>query len=241
MALGRDTSITWLGHAGVEIVTPGGISILIDPWFGNPNSPRTQEEQGACDVLLLTHGHFDHFDADTLALARRLHPTMPCVHELSLFLVAELGDAAEVIGMNAGGTVESHGIRFTMVPAVHSSGDTMGGESVRYFGEPGGFVIELENGYRLYHSGDTTVFGDMALIRELYEPDLAMLSIGGHFTMDPPTAAVAVGLLGVTDVLPIHWGTFPILAGTPSALAAAVAARGLTATVHDWRPGDTLR
>ncbi len=241
MALAPDTSITWLGHAGVEIVTPGGATVLIDPWFGNPNSPRTQEQQSACDVLLLTHGHFDHFDADTLALARRLHPTMPCIHELSLYLTGELGEAAEIIGMNVGGTVETHGLKVSMVPAEHSSGDTMGADTVRYFGDPKGFVVELENGYRIYHSGDTAVFGDMSLIRELYEPDLALLSIGGHFTMGPEAAAIAVGLLGVKDVLPIHWGTFPILAGTPTALEAAVNARGLSATIHDWRPGDTLR
>ena len=141
---------------------------------------------------------------------------MPCVHELSLYLLAQLGDAAEVIGMNAGGTVETHGIRFTMVPAAHSSGDLMGGTDVRYFGEPAGFVLELENGFRVYDAGDTTVFGDMALIRELYAPDLAILPIGGHYTMDPAAAAVAVGLLGVHDVLPVHWGTFPILTGTPA-------------------------
>ena len=162
-------------------------------------------------MLLVTHGHFDHFDAETLALARRLHPTMPCIHELSLYLGAQLGDAAEVIGMNAGGTVETHGLRVTMVPAVHSSGDVMGGDRVHYFGESIGFVIELENGFRIYDSGDTTAFGDMALIRELYKPDLAILPIGGHFTMDPAGAAVAVGLLGVRDVIPVHWGTFPIL------------------------------
>lgn len=241
MALGRDTSITWLGHGGVEIATPGGLTVLIDPWFGNPNSPRTQPQQAACDVLLVTHGHFDHFDADTLALARRLHPVMPCIHELSLFLTGELGDAAEIIGMNQGGTVETKGLKVTMVPAEHSNGDLMGSDRVHYFGNPIGFVIELENGYRVYHSGDTTVFSDMALIRDLYRPELAMLSIGGHFTMDPPAAALAVELLGVKDVLPIHWGTFPILAGTPKALADAVKARGVKATVHDWKPGDTVR
>ena len=175
MAIGRDTRFTWLGHAGVEIATPGGQVVLVDPWYGNPNSPHAVDAQERCDVLCVTHGHFDHFDADTLSLARRLHPTMPCVHELSLYLLAQLGDATEVIGMNAGGTVETHGIRFTMVPAAHSSGDLMGGTDVRYFGEPVGFVLELENGFRVYDAGDTTVFGDMALIRELYAPDLAIL------------------------------------------------------------------
>lgn len=240
MAIGRDATFTWLGHAGVEIATPGGQALLVDPWFGNPNSPRTVEDQAQCDVLFLTHGHFDHFDADTLSLARRLHPTMPCVHELSLYLNAQLGDASEVIGMNAGGTIETHGVRATMVPAAHSSGDQMGGADVRYFGEAGGFVIELENGFRVYDSGDTTVFGDMALIRELYAPDLAILPIGGHYTMDPAAAAVAVGLLGVKHVLPVHWGTFPILTGTPAALAAELEARGVDATVHAWSPGDTV-
>ncbi len=241
MAIDRDTSFTWLGHAGVEIATPGGKTVLVDPWFGNPNSPRTQAEQERCDVLLVTHGHFDHFDADTVALARRLHPVMPCIHELSLFLAREVGDAAEIIGMNQGGTVETRGLKVTMVPAVHSGGDTMGAEEVRYFGQPIGFVIELENGFRVYHAGDTVPFGDMALIRDLFAPELAMLPIGGHFTMDPRAAAVAVELLGVKDVLPIHWGTFPILAGTPTALQDALGARGVKATVHDWRPGDTVR
>ena len=126
-----------------------------------------------------------------------------------------------------------------MVPAVHSSGDLMGGDRVHYFGEAIGFVLELENGFRIYDSGDTTAFGDMALIRELYQPDLAIIPIGGHFTMDPAAAAAAVGLLGVRDVLPVHWGTFPILAGTPAALVAELGARGIEANVVDWKPGES--
>lgn len=240
MAIGRDTRFTWLGHAGVEIVTPGGRTVLIDPFFGNPMSPRSEPEQTDCDVLLVTHAHGDHFNADTLALAQRLRPAMPCIHELSLYLAGVIGGTAEVIGLNKGGSVTTRGLTVTMVHAEHSSGDLMGGDEVRYFGEPAGFVIELENGFRVYHAGDTGVFGDMALIRQLHRPDLAMLPIGGHYTMDPEGAAVAVELLGVRDVLPIHWGTYPILAGTPERLSAAIAARGLTATVHEWRPGDTV-
>ncbi len=240
MTIGRGATFTWLGHAGVEVATPGGKVVLIDPWFGNPNSPRAEADQARCDVLLVTHGHFDHFDASTLALARRLQPAMPCVHELSLYLAAQLGDAgAGVIGMNAGGTVETNGIKATMVPAVHSGGDLMGGDRVHYFGEPVGFVLELENGFRIYDAGDTTAFGDMALIRELYKPDLAIIPIGGHYTMDPAAAAVAVGLLGVRDVLPVHWGTFPILAGTPAALVTELGARGIEANVVDWKPGES--
>jgi L-ascorbate metabolism protein UlaG (beta-lactamase superfamily) len=240
MAIDRGASFTWLGHAGVEIRTPGGQVVLIDPWFGNPKSSRTVAQQERCDVLLVTHGHFDHFDRDTLELAKRTHPAMPCIHELSLFLQPQIGEAAEVIGMNKGGTVATHGLRITMVPAFHSSGDLFGGEAVKSFGEPVGFVIELENGFRIYDAGDTTVFGDMRLIRELYAPELAVLPIGGHFTMDPRAAAVAVELLGVRDVLPVHWGTFPLLAGTPAQLSEAVRARRLTAEVHDWKPGDTV-
>jgi L-ascorbate metabolism protein UlaG (beta-lactamase superfamily) len=240
MAFGRDTTFTWLGHAGVEIKTPGAQVVLIDPWFENPRSPRTVDRQERCDVLLVTHGHFDHLSPATLELARRTHPTMPCIHELSLFLSRELGEAAEIVGMNAGGTMETHGLRVTMVPAVHSGSDVLGGETVRYFGEPIGFVVELENGFRVYDAGDTTVFGDMRLIRELYAPDLAILPIGGHFTMDAKLAAVAVEMLGVKHVLPVHWGTFPILAGTPEQLREALAARKVAATVHDWQPGDTL-
>jgi len=242
MGLPNGTTITWYGHACVELTTAGGRTVLIDPWFGNPLSPRTADSVTACDLLLVTHGHGDHL-GDAVGIASRLRPAWPCIHEMSLWLARRLpGGSDQVIGMNKGGTVTAAGLRVTMTGADHSAGDwNPGGETTLYLGEPAGFVIELEDGYRVYHAGDTQAFGDMALIRELHRPDLAILPIGGHFTMDPAGAALAVELLGVADVMPIHYGTFPALAGTPDQLRETLAARGLGAvTVHAPEPGGSL-
>jgi len=241
MALGRDTAITWYGHACIEVRTPGDKVILFDPWFGNPKSPRDQSAVQRCDLMLVTHGHSDH-TGEMLPIGSRTRPAWPAIHELSLWLSRNYAHADRVIGMNKGGTVEAAGLAVTMVAADHSAGDwNAGGETTLYLGEPAGFVVELENGYRIYHAGDTAVFGDMRLIGELYRPDLAMLPIGGHFTMGPREAALAVELLGAGDVLPIHYGTFPILAGTPARLREELAARGLAGvTVHELEPGQTL-
>jgi len=242
LAIVRDTVITWYGHSCVEVTTPGGKTVLIDPWFGNPRSPRAADSVQRCDLMLVTHGHDDHM-GDAVALASRLRPAWPCIHEMSLWLARRLpggGDAA--IGMNKGGTVEAAGLRVTMVHADHSAGDwnSEGGVPL-YLGEPVGVILELENGQRIYHAGDTAVFGDMRLIGERYAPDLAMLPIGGHFTMDPRDAALAVELLGVGHVMPLHYGTFPILAGTPDQLRSELAGRGLDSVeVHAPEPGGSL-
>ncbi len=162
---------------------------------------------------------------------------------MSLWLARRLpGGGDATIGMNKGGTVSAAGLKVTMTQADHSAGDwNPDGGVPLYLGEPAGFVVEMENGFRVYHAGDTAVFGDMRLIGELYQPDLALLPIGGHFTMGPREAALAVDLLGVKHVLPIHYGTFPILAGTPAELSAELKARRLSGvTVHALEPGGTL-
>jgi L-ascorbate metabolism protein UlaG (beta-lactamase superfamily) len=242
MGITDGTTVTWYGHACIEIRTVGGRTILIDPWFANPMSPRRAVEVERCDLLLVTHGHGDHL-GDAVAIAARLQPAWPCIHEMSLWLARRLpGGADQLMGMNKGGTVAAAGQLVTMTSASHSAGDWDGGaETTLYLGEPVGFVVELDDGYRIYHAGDTAVFGDMALIRELHRPDLAILPIGGHYTMDPLAAALAVQLLGVRDVLPIHYGTFPALAGTPDQLRAALANRGLAdVTVHALSPGGSI-
>jgi L-ascorbate metabolism protein UlaG (beta-lactamase superfamily) len=242
MALPTDATITWFGHACFRITTADGRVVLIDPWFGNPLSPMTADAVDRCDLLLVTHGHSDHM-GDALAIAARLRPAWPCIHEMSLWLARRLpGGSDQLIGMNKGGTVEAAGMRVAMTGAEHSAGDwNAGAETTLYLGEPAGFVLELPGGYRIYHAGDTAAFGDMALIRELARPDLALLPIGGHYTMDPSGAALAVELLGVRDVIPMHYGTFPILAGTPDQLRAALAARGLhDVVVHAPAPGGSV-
>ena len=175
-------------------------------------------------------------------VASRTRPAWPCIHEMSLWLGRNYAHKDTLIGMNKGGTVEAAGLKVTMVRAEHSAGDYYGeAETPIYLGEPVGFVVELEDGFRLYFAGDTDVFSDMRLIGERFRPSLAFLPIGGHFTMDPAAAALAVELLGVEDVAPMHYGTFPLLAGTPDQLRTELHARGLAGiTVHETTPGATL-
>jgi L-ascorbate metabolism protein UlaG (beta-lactamase superfamily) len=241
MALSSTATFTWFGHSCWEVTTPGGKTILFDPWFGNPLSPRPADAVDRCDVMLVTHGHGDHF-GDALMVASRTRPAWPCIHEMSLWLGRNYAHKDGLIGFNKGGTVEAAGLKITMVRAEHSSGDIYGGaESPIYLGEPVGFVVELEDGYRFYFAGDTDVFSDMRLIGERFKPSLAFLPIGGHFTMDPTAAAMAVELLGVADVAPMHIGTFGLLTGTPDQFGEALAARGLGHVgVHLTTPGNAL-
>jgi L-ascorbate metabolism protein UlaG (beta-lactamase superfamily) len=241
MALETTASFTWHGHACWQLDTPGGKRVLFDPWFGNPSSITPPEAVDRCDVMLVSHGHSDHF-GDALAIASRTRPVWPCIHEMSLWLGRNYAHKDGIVGFNKGGTVEAAGLRVTMVRADHSGGDLYAGaESPLYLGEPAGFIVELEDGFRFYFAGDTDVFSDMRLIAERYRPSLAFLPIGGHFTMDPAGAAMAVELLGVQDVAPMHYGTFPLLAGTPDQLRAALTERGLDGvTVHVTTPGGVL-
>jgi L-ascorbate metabolism protein UlaG (beta-lactamase superfamily) len=241
MAFDTSATFTWFGHSCWEVRTPGGKTILLDPWYRNPTSPRSPEDVPACDIMIVTHGHFDHF-GDALAIASRTRPTWPCMHELSLWLGRNYAHKDGLIGMNKGGTVDIDGVRITMTHADHSAGDMYAGaESPLYLGEPVGVVVELEDGFRFYFAGDTDVFSDMRLIGDRFRPRLAFLPIGGHFTMDPVAAAMAVELLGVSDVAPMHYGTFGLLAGTPDQLRAELAQRGLGhVAVHATAPGGTL-
>jgi len=229
-------SVTWLGHGTFLLQSPGGRRILIDPWIeGNPSFPANAPPLEPLDLILVTHGHFDHVH-DAAPLAKKTGATVVGIFELCQWLQSKGVEKAS--GMNKGGTQEQCGIRITMVDARHSSSYVDSGVTV-YLGEAAGYVLTFENGLRAYFAGDTSLFGDMRLIKELYSPTLAFLPIGDYFTMDPAAAAKAAEMVGARQVIPMHYGTFPILSGRPEQLREFLAPIGVE--VIDMQPGETRR
>ncbi len=218
----KGVEMTWLGHSTFRFRTSDDTVVLVDPWLrDNPSCPDAEKQPDRVDVMLLSHGHFDHI-SDAVEIGRRLEPETYCIFETSAWL--ESKQVSGVVGMNKGGTVEtSGGLRATLVDAVHSCGITDDDGSIVYGGDPGGWIVEFSEGLRVYYAGDTMVFGDMKLIGELWRPDVAFLPIGDHFVMDPRQAAVAARLVGAPTVVPMHYGTFPVLTGTPDELRSQVA------------------
>jgi L-ascorbate metabolism protein UlaG (beta-lactamase superfamily) len=224
--------LTWLGHSSFRLDTLGGKRIYVDPWLtGNPSCPASEQRPERIDLIALTHGHSDHV-GDTLELATQFGCPVVAQVELRGWLARQGLPEDMTQAMNKGGSREFLGVRITMTTANHSSSAPDG----TYLGEPAGLVLQLEDGFTLYFAGDTNVFGDMQLIGRLYSPDVAVIPIGDHFTMGPEEAAVALELLGSTRCVPCHWGTFPLLTGTPDAL------RKLASGVEvvDVAPGGTI-
>lgn len=229
----KGIKLTWLGHATFRIQTPAGKTILVDPWvMGNPMCPESEKNIKKVDVMLCTHGHFDHI-GDAVEIAKKHSPTVVGIPELVGWL--EKKGVKNTAMMNKGGTQSVGDIRVTMVHADHSCGITDGDQTV-YGGEACGYVIQFDNGVKIYHAGDTNVFGDMKIIHDLYNPEIAMLPIGDHFTMSPREAAYGVGLLKPKTVIPMHFGTFPVLTGRPSELAKLVK----DVEVCEMKPGQTI-
>ncbi len=239
--LSNGLKITWLGHSCMLFETPGGKSLLADPWLmGNPKCPEPYKTNGVdkLDYMLISHGHFDHI-GDAVTVAKATKATVVCVFETSVWLGKK--GVENVAPMNKGGTMAlpgSENITVTMVHADHSCGITDDDGSIIYGGEPCGYVITFENGYKVYFAGDTAVFGDMALIAELYQPDLSILPIGDRFVMSPKEAAKAIELLGAKRVVPMHFGTFPLLTGTPDALESLIEGKGVELLTLE--PGETV-
>lgn len=232
----KGTVVTWLGHATVHIATSKGTQILIDPFIEhNPKYPKGYKLPDRIDVVLATHGHGDHV-ADLVPVATKHHSTVVGMVELVGWARAK--GAQNVVGMNLGGSWKYQDVTVSMVEAKHSSGAEDGGKMV-YAGVPTGFVLTIEGGPVLYHAGDTALFTDMQLIRDLYQPQLAMLPIGDFYTMGPKAAAIAAKYLGVKTVLPIHYGTFPELTGTPQELTRFLEGSGIE--VKGISPGESLR
>ena len=230
------SALTWLGHATMHIQTAGGTSILVDPWFeGNPSSPKDYKLPQKIDLLLLTHGHDDHFH-DAVKVAKQSKATVVGIYELATWMQKQ--GVGAISPMNYGGNLQFRDVRISMVEARHSS-SIVDGDTTIYAGNPCGYVLTIEGAPTIYLAGDTSLFQDMQLFKELYAPAVAVLPIGDNFTMGPQHAAVAARYLGAKTVIPVHYGTFPSLTGTPEELRAHLKDTGIEVVAP--QPGESVQ
>ncbi len=228
--------LTWLGHSAFKIESPKGVVILVDPWLDNPRAPDNAKHIEKVDLILLTHGHGDHFGS-TIDLAKQFNAKVICNYEISLYL--QKHGITNVDGINQSGTTAANGITITMVDATHSSTIEHNGE-LAYGGEPAGYVVKFENGFVLYDMGDTGLFGDIKLIAEMYKPEAVLIPIGGLFTMGPREAAKACEMIKPKTIIPMHYGTVPPLAGTPAELKKYLPA-AMRNRVIALQPGESIQ
>lgn len=230
------STLTWLGHATIHIQTAGGTSILVDPWFeGNPSSPKNYKLPEKIDLLMLTHGHDDHFH-DALKIAKQSKANVVGIYEITSWL-GQRG-ISNLSPMNYGGNLQFQDVRISMVEARHSS-SIVDGDKTIYAGNPCGYVLTIKGAPTIYLAGDTSLFQDMKLFKELYTPEVAVLPIGDNFTMGPEHAALAAKYLGAKKVIPVHYGTFPALTGTPAELQTWLKDSGIAMLAP--RPGEHVQ
>jgi L-ascorbate metabolism protein UlaG (beta-lactamase superfamily) len=244
-----ETQLTWYGQSAFKILTPTGKVLLVDPWLTNPVFEKAKDELAALehvDLILVTHGHSDHV-GDAVEIGKRTRAKLVATFDLSAAIVSALGYPSDLADMETtghmGGTLTLFGgeVAVTFVPAWH--GSAVSKEETAppvYAGTPAGLVIALRDGPTIYHTGDTDLFSDMALVSRFHKIDTMLVCIGDHFTMGPARAAEAVKLVDPRIVIPMHYGTFPVLTGTPEAFNHELKQRNLKAELRVMNIGETI-
>jgi L-ascorbate metabolism protein UlaG (beta-lactamase superfamily) len=235
-ATAQEPTLTWLGHAAFKYTTRQGLVILIDPWISNPKAPKNVSFKHI-EAILITHAHSDHV-GEAFDLAKKFNAPIVAPNELTQ--IALKHGVKKVFPLDISGSTEVAGVKITAVQAVHGSG-FIDGDAIVYAGSAVGYILEEYGSATLYHAGDTGVFEDMNLISRLYQPQVAMLPIGGVYTMNPVGAALAAQLIGAKTVIPMHFGTFPALTGTPTELKKEMVKLNLPYTVRELTPGVEMK